>query len=505
MKRRLFAGLMLGCLGCTERLEILVHNDVTPPVVATCDPVALPEALARLPPNPLGDGTPESCSGDALAEKVSTGGVITFHCGEGSITIRLNAELVVNTDLVIDGGDLIADQPRVALRANNTTRALVVHSPENGPQTSVQLKNLRIEDGRAAMERSDDDSVGGGAIFNDGGQVIVDGCSLTHNSAGNTGGAIGGRGSLVVRRSSIWGNTARKGGGIGMGQGEIVIVDSTIDGNSADENGGGVYIAASAGRMAICGSTISANTAVQIGGGLYASDIRHGQVQIEQCAFVRNRAGEAGKASGKAGAIYTQGCEVTLTRSTVSANEATMAAGVWTGAFIAPSNTNLQDVAGVLSFENLTIAENHNYGSQAGGGVWLAPPVSGEIKHCTIVRNRAGLNAGIAGAAEGVTLSSSIVVNEADKMPVNCGQAYGASAQPTLQFPADSPTAMPCAAATQFADPLLDPLGDYGGPTQTVRLRANSPALGASRECPAVDQRGKVRPQPCALGAYEPD
>ncbi|MGO9957102.1 MAG: choice-of-anchor Q domain-containing protein [Solirubrobacteraceae bacterium] len=58
-------------------------------------------------------------------------------------------------------------------------------------------------------------------------------------------------------------------------------------------------------------------------------------------------------------------------------------------------------------------------------------------------------------------------------------------------------------------DPMLGPLADNGGPTQTMALGAGSaaidqvPATGAG--CPATDQRGVSRPQgaACDIGAFE--
>jgi hypothetical protein len=55
-------------------------------------------------------------------------------------------------------------------------------------------------------------------------------------------------------------------------------------------------------------------------------------------------------------------------------------------------------------------------------------------------------------------------------------------------------------------DPLLAPLGNYGGPTQTHALLAGSPAVDAGgMVAPAGDQRGMPRPQGPApdIGAFE--
>jgi predicted outer membrane repeat protein len=63
------------------------------------------------------------------------------------------------------------------------------------------------------------------------------------------------------------------------------------------------------------------------------------------------------------------------------------------------------------------------------------------------------------------------------------------------------------ASAIIFADPLLAPLADNGGPNQTLALQAGSPAIdvGNATTCPSTDQRGVRRPQGsgCDIGAYE--
>ncbi|WP_345309022.1 choice-of-anchor Q domain-containing protein [Candidatus Villigracilis saccharophilus] len=57
------------------------------------------------------------------------------------------------------------------------------------------------------------------------------------------------------------------------------------------------------------------------------------------------------------------------------------------------------------------------------------------------------------------------------------------------------------------SDPLLGPLANNGGPTQTMALLSGSPAINAGddADCEATDQRGVTRPQGshCDIGAYE--
>jgi hypothetical protein len=56
-------------------------------------------------------------------------------------------------------------------------------------------------------------------------------------------------------------------------------------------------------------------------------------------------------------------------------------------------------------------------------------------------------------------------------------------------------------------DPLLGPLQNNGGPTETHTLLLGSPAIdaGDNTACPATDQRGVAQPEgaACDIGAYE--
>ncbi len=55
-------------------------------------------------------------------------------------------------------------------------------------------------------------------------------------------------------------------------------------------------------------------------------------------------------------------------------------------------------------------------------------------------------------------------------------------------------------------DPVLGPLQNNGGGTDTHALGGGSPAIGvvtAAAECRTPDQRGVPRTVPCDLGAYE--
>jgi hypothetical protein len=60
---------------------------------------------------------------------------------------------------------------------------------------------------------------------------------------------------------------------------------------------------------------------------------------------------------------------------------------------------------------------------------------------------------------------------------------------------------MDCTPGILRVDPEMGELGDHGGPTPTVL--PGSGALPQGTGCPAIDQRGEPRAEPCTIGAVE--
>ena len=50
---------------------------------------------------------------------------------------------------------------------------------------------------------------------------------------------------------------------------------------------------------------------------------------------------------------------------------------------------------------------------------------------------------------------------------------------------------------------MLGALGNNGGTTATMAPASGSPAIGIGSGCPATDQLGNPRPEPCTAGAVE--
>jgi hypothetical protein len=61
----------------------------------------------------------------------------------------------------------------------------------------------------------------------------------------------------------------------------------------------------------------------------------------------------------------------------------------------------------------------------------------------------------------------------------------------------------PCVTGITFADPMVGPLQDNGGPTLTMAAGAAASVVQIGTNCPATDQTGKMRASPCTIGALE--
>jgi hypothetical protein len=125
-------------------------------------------------------------------------------------------------------------------------------------------------------------------------------------------------------------------------------------------------------------------------------------------------------------------------------------------------------------------------GGGNGGGVAREGSAPGMFLHNTIIAGNTG-----GGAPDCVGFNSGGTVIHSGNL---IGDLSGCS------YPAPGPGEITGVA------PLLGPLADNGGPTQTEALLGGSPAIDAAvAPCPATDQRGVPRPQlaGCDIGAFE--
>jgi hypothetical protein len=177
---------------------------------------------------------------------------------------------------------------------------------------------------------------------------------------------------------------------------------------------------------------------------------------------------------------------------------------------------------GTLTITNTTIAGNHAEGEDAlGGGIALLM-ANVSVRSSTIAGNTAAATAGTATGGNlyrstvsaspqpgSLVLTDSIVTGGTVSGPgantgPNCSPAAitGENGR-NIDSGSSCGFASPSLSAT---DPLLQPLGNHGGPTDVALPTDLSPAVNAAlATCPATDQRGVSRPQGgmCDVGAVE--
>jgi len=240
---------------------------------------------------------------------------------------------------------------------------------------------------------------------------------------------------------SLTGGSATFGGGA-ANYGDLTLAGCTVSGNSAQYSGGGIV---SAGDLTLTGCTVSGNSAGNNGGGI----ANYAQMTLTACTISGNSARSSG------GGVYAFGGAAALVDCTIAANTAGVNGG---GLFDVPS-IGPSGVQGTLTLTACTVSGNTAVTGQVGGGgggVYIAFHAKP-----TLVDTIVAGNAGFAGAndlgGEGTAAGSYDLIGTDGTGSLVNGQDGN---------------------IVGVADPLLAPLGDYGGPTQTMALLPGSPAIG---------------------------
>ena len=250
-------------------------------------------------------------------------------------------------------------------------------------------------------------------------------------------------GDLTLAGLTLTGGNTFNGGAIVFdSNGQLTLNQSTVSGNDAGiGRGGGIYT--KSGMVTLTSSTVSGNRATGItsrGGGIYAYS---GSVTLTSSTVSGNRS--TGNYSA-GGGIYTRSGSVTLTSSTVSGNRST---------------GNYSDGGGIFT----------RYGALT-------------LTSSTVSQNSAGSLGGGLAIGDGTTfinINNSIV---AGNTATSSDNIYWGSAQTNFNggFNLLGPGAQTGGVGDVVVsdnNPLLAPLADNGGPTQTHALLPGSPAINA--------------------------
>ncbi len=198
--------LLLSCLAAAPAVE------ATPALEAG--------VATRVATRVVGDGTPSSCTSQAVVKAVAAGGRITFDCGPDPVTIEmLQTAKVVNTHpvTVIDGGGLVTlsgGGKRRILYQNTCDPDQVWTTDHCQAQKDplLVLKGLTFSRGDATGEKAE--GGGGGAVFVRGGRLRVQDSVFDRNRCDRTGPDLGGAAIRVLSVTSavrIKGSTFTRG------------------------------------------------------------------------------------------------------------------------------------------------------------------------------------------------------------------------------------------------------------------------------------------------------
>ncbi|XXT82311.1 hypothetical protein WME79_18685 [Sorangium sp. So ce726] len=278
------------------------------------------------PTTVIGDGTPESCTSEAVVSAVAAGGIITFNCGPEPITITLEETAKIFNDtgpeIVIDGGGLVTlsggGQRRI-LYMNTCDEAQVWTTPncDNQDHPRLTVQNLTFLGGNS----TNDDDEGGGAIFAQGGRLKVVNSRFFNNVCDPTGPDLGGAGirafmqynglPLYVVNSTFggaegYGNECANGGGISSIGVSWTVINSLFShnralgdgGNPAEDgtpgggSGGAIYNDGNTMTLTLCGTRIERNEVNAYGSAIFfVSNDHTGNIVIDRSVITNNIGG----------------------------------------------------------------------------------------------------------------------------------------------------------------------------------------------------------------------
>ena len=331
---------------------------------------------------------------------------------------------------------------------------------------------------------------GGSAIDCNSGNVTITDSLMTGGSTLGGGGAIRNGGVMVISESTISNNTSgpsgnSDGGGAIYTSGDLTMTNSTISDNTAggDTAGGGIK---NTFKLTIVNSTITGNTATEQGGAIYAggSGVSGEFMNITNSTISNNvcNTGTGSTTFGNGGGIWIRGgMATTIVGSTITGNTAVAIPG--------ESETRQGNAGGIysdgpLTLENTTVSGN--FAGNSYGGVQDSNPGGTTdvvtLINSTITNNTAGLNVGGFGSSSTSDLGQQLVRNTIIAGNIANGgtspDVFGSITTEGYNLIGD-PTGATFVGNTTGdiynVDPLLGPLADNGGPTQTHALLAGQP------------------------------
>ena len=272
------------------------------------------------------------------------------------IRLNLNKKTVTGT-ITVDLSGKKADGSRGTVEIVNGT---ITGGTESGVKiTGAEGSEILLKDLTITGNRNDTSGYGGGGVCADSGDLTIDHCRITDNTAANGSGggvSMGGKHGGTVENASL------------------TIKDSVISGNTSTAQGGGVYAAVTDGSVSITGSTLSGNSATAQGGGISVSASGSTDVTLSGNTILENTAGQDG------GGIYLSRPEqsetapdTTICGNTIQKNSGKHGGGIYIRNSM-PNRTIAGSVTNTVEQEVLdigsTVVISGNTAGQLGGGIY---------------------------------------------------------------------------------------------------------------------------------------
>ena len=370
---------------------------------------------------------------------------------------------------------------------------------------SVTLRDLTLQNNQTQGARAS-----GGAIFLGGGQTTLENLVLLGNRVNGTfsqGGGIAIDGGVTsIQNTRVSTNTAagQFGGGGGIrieGGATVVIEDSTLDGNftnATSSPGAGIHSEGSG--VVIRRSQLTNNRTLQTnssGGGIAMTG---GTLAIDATTIRENQTTNLGSVGG---GIFVDSAVLNLEGSLILGNETASVGGHGGGIHAIQTN---------LSIRNSTFTSNQaSAESSSGGGLFLSGGSQATLVHATVTLNSASTDGGgvaIGDSISQLTLHNSIVaVNTANVFAPDISSnlsAIGLDVASSLvgdrrgsglaesQTPDANGNLIGDLTEGGLIDPLLQPLADNAGLTETHQPQLGSPVIDAANDVLSVGRGGEV-------------
>jgi hypothetical protein len=319
--------------GGNENVQYDEWNDDWPPAGSPDGNCSVPdEAMEEDVSNPdvvIGDGTPESCTSQAVVDAVAQGGIITFDCGPDPITIVMEETAKIFNDtgpeIVIDGGT------KVALSGNGERRILYMNTcdqnqvwttdhcqDQDHPRLTVQNLTFVYADSSA-----DEEYDGGGAIWVRGGRFKVINSRFFGNTCADEGPDLGGAAIRVFSQHNMQpvyvvhctfggedelGGVGSNGGGISSIGVNWTVLNSLFhynkaignggnppeDGTPGGGSGGAIYNDGQTMTLELCGVDIQHNEVNAYGAAIFFVSNNHDGTIIIEDSVIKNNINHGG-------------------------------------------------------------------------------------------------------------------------------------------------------------------------------------------------------------------